>query len=130
MVFATAPLLARAAKRLGFTRLTTKRARKGYYKGKGAKSTGRHTNDGEYVVTDDKAPTFVAPRADLATFALKPYVARSVPKKPWLLDGKEGPTGTTAAATKTGGGGGGGGGGATGAVPPGAAYSTIAGAPR
>jgi large subunit ribosomal protein L41 len=122
MVFATAPLLARAAKRLGFTRLTTKRARKGYYKGKGAKSTGRHTKDGEYVVTAEKAPTFVTPRADLATFPLKPYVARIVPKRPWLL-GKEG--GTAAATT-----GGGGGGGATGAVPPGAAYSTIAGAPR
>jgi hypothetical protein len=46
MVFFSAPLLARAAKRVGFLKLTTKRARKGYYKGKGAIPTGRHTKAG------------------------------------------------------------------------------------
>ena len=46
-MFFTSALMARAAKRLGFTRLTTKRAKKGYYKGKGAISTGRHTKAGK-----------------------------------------------------------------------------------
>jgi large subunit ribosomal protein L41 len=45
-MFFSLTLLARAAKRTGFTKLTTKRARKGYYKGKGAVSTGRFTNAG------------------------------------------------------------------------------------
>ena len=45
-MFFTHPLLARAAKRVGFLKLTTKRAKKGYYKGKGAISTGRFTKAG------------------------------------------------------------------------------------
>lgn len=45
-MFFTTALLARAAKRTGFTRLTTKRAKKGYYKGKGAIAPGRHTKAG------------------------------------------------------------------------------------
>jgi hypothetical protein len=45
-MFFSVALLGRAAKRLGYLRLTTKRAKKGYYKGKGAISTGRFTKAG------------------------------------------------------------------------------------
>ena len=51
MVFFSAPLLARAAKRVGFLKLTTKRARKGYYKGKGAIPTGKAHESGCVVAT-------------------------------------------------------------------------------
>ena len=90
-------LLARAAKRVGFLKLTTKRARKGYYKGKGAIGTGRFTKAGNYVVEAHKAPNFIVPNVDLASFPLKPYVASTVPKRPELV----------------------------GKAPPGAAYSTL-----
>ena len=85
MVFFSAPLLARAAKRVGFLKLTTKRARKGYYKGKGAIPTGRHTKAGNYIVLKHKAPNFILPEVDLASFPLKPYVAKNVPKRPELV---------------------------------------------
>lgn len=58
MFFSTA-LLARAAKRTGFTRLTTKRAKKGYYKGKGAISTGRFTKAGRVESRDGGRREFV-----------------------------------------------------------------------
>ena len=32
-----------------------------------------------------KAPYFIVPTVDMATFPLKPYVAKLVPKKPELL---------------------------------------------
>lgn len=44
-----------------------------------------------------KAPNFILPKVDFATFPLKPYVAKLVPKRPELMKG-----------------------------PPGAAYSTLA----
>jgi len=97
VMFVTSALLARAAKRVGFLKLTTKRARKGYYKGKGAISTGRFTKAGNYVVEAHKAPNFIVPDVDLASFPLKPYVASTVPKRPELV----------------------------GKAPPGAAYSTL-----
>lgn len=97
VMFVTSALLARAAKRVGFLKLTTKRARKGYYKGKGAIGTGRFTKAGNYVVEAHKAPNFIVPNVDLASFPLKPYVASTVPKRPELV----------------------------GKAPPGAAYSTL-----
>ena len=84
-MFPSSVLFARAAKRVGFLKLTTKRARKGYYKGKGAISTGRWTKAGNYVVDAHKAPNFIVPAADLASFPLKPYVASTVPKRPELM---------------------------------------------
>ena len=96
-MFVTSALLARAAKRVGFLKLTTKRARKGYYKGKGAIGTGRFTKAGNYVVEAHKSPNFIVPNVDLASFPLKPYVASTVPKRPELV----------------------------GKAPPGAAYSTL-----
>ena len=56
-MFFTHPLLARAAKRVGFLKLTTKRAKKGYYKGKGAISTGRFTKAGASRATRPDFPT-------------------------------------------------------------------------
>eukprot|EP00227_Mantoniella_beaufortii_P002239 CAMPEP_0197617572 /NCGR_PEP_ID=MMETSP1326-20131121/61101_1 /TAXON_ID=1155430 /ORGANISM="Genus nov. species nov., Strain RCC2288" /LENGTH=100 /DNA_ID=CAMNT_0043186467 /DNA_START=438 /DNA_END=740 /DNA_ORIENTATION=- len=80
-MFFSVALLGRYAKRIGFTQLTTKRAKKGYYKGKGAIPTGQHTKAGNYIVTWDRAPNYIAPDlAHLASFALKPYVAKNVPK--------------------------------------------------
>ena len=38
----------RRAPRVGFTRLTTKQGPRGYYKGKGAAPTGKHTSKGAY----------------------------------------------------------------------------------
>ncbi|KAH8058141.1 hypothetical protein JL720_14052 [Aureococcus anophagefferens] len=60
--------------------LTSKRARKGYYKGVGSRSTGRHTSKGKFIVDERKV---VVP--DLEGFALKPYVAAGVPKMPYPL---------------------------------------------
>ena len=92
-MFPSAVLFARAAKRTGFLKLTTKRARKGYYKGKGAIATGRFTKAGNYVVDAHKAPNFITPAVDLANFTLKPYVASTVPKRPELVSKFGGPTG-------------------------------------
>ena len=78
--------LGRAAKRLGYLRLTTKRAKKGYYKGKGAIAPGRHTKRG-YKLDPLRRPNFITPEIDLASFPLKPYVAKTVPKKPLLVPG-------------------------------------------
>ena len=56
-MFFSVALLGRAAKRLGYLRLTTKRAKKGYYKGKGAISTGRFTKAGASRATRPDFPT-------------------------------------------------------------------------
>ena len=85
-MFFSVALLGRAAKRLGYLRLTTKRAKKGYYKGKGAIAPGRHTNRG-YKLDPLRRPNFITPEIDLASFPLKPYVAKTVPKKPLLVPG-------------------------------------------
>jgi len=57
----TLALLGKAAKRAGFTALTTKRGGKGYYKGKGAIPTGRHTQAGRErlkdLTLDESGPT-------------------------------------------------------------------------
>merc|ERR1719491_84693 len=64
-----------AAKRLP---LTTKRARKGYYKGKGSTKQGTHTGRaGRYVMDRDRMLEIIAP--DMEGFKLKPYIASTVP---------------------------------------------------
>ena len=85
-MFFSVALLGRAAKRAGYLRLTTKRTKKGYYKGKGAIAPGRHTRQG-YKLDPLRRPNFITPELDLASFPLKPYVAKTVPKKPELVPG-------------------------------------------
>ena len=58
--------------------LTTKRARKGYYKGNACRSEGRHTSKGAFVMDRSRMLELVVP--DLAGFKLKPYVANSTPR--------------------------------------------------
>lgn len=41
--------------------LTTKKARKGFYKGTGTGSTGTHTKHGGFVIDYDKVRTYVVP---------------------------------------------------------------------
>mmetsp|Transcript_15326 Transcript_15326/g.21355 ORF Transcript_15326/g.21355 Transcript_15326/m.21355 type:complete len:112 (-) Transcript_15326:235-570(-) len=60
--------------------LTTKRARKGFYKGKGATKEGYLTSKGKFVVDPKKRLNLIVP--DLTGFKLKPYIAASVPKFP------------------------------------------------
>lgn len=43
-------------------RLTTKDANKGFYKGTGSGSMGRHTKHGGYIVEFDKVRTYVVPK--------------------------------------------------------------------
>ena len=52
--------------------LTTKRARKGFYKGKGARKEGHITSKGKFVKDPRRCTELVVP--DLTNFALKPYV--------------------------------------------------------
>lgn len=66
-----------AAKRLP---LTTKRAKKGYYKGKGGTSEGRLTSKGKFIADPLKKLNLVVP--DMKGFTLKPYIARTVSKTP------------------------------------------------
>ena len=49
--------------------LTTKRAGKGYYKGKGATSEGRLTSKGKFVVDDKKQLELIVP--DLEGFKVR-----------------------------------------------------------
>eukprot|EP00559_Dactyliosolen_fragilissimus_P009906 CAMPEP_0184858534 /NCGR_PEP_ID=MMETSP0580-20130426/3618_1 /TAXON_ID=1118495 /ORGANISM="Dactyliosolen fragilissimus" /LENGTH=124 /DNA_ID=CAMNT_0027354723 /DNA_START=109 /DNA_END=483 /DNA_ORIENTATION=- len=60
--------------------LTTKRARKGYYKGKGGTKQGSFRGKaGRYVLDPEKMLQLIVP--DLEDFKLKPYIAKSVPKR-------------------------------------------------
>ena len=59
--------------------LTTKRAKKGFVKGKGCNSEGRNTSKG-YKIDPKKKLRLIIP--DLTGFTLKPYIAASVPKVP------------------------------------------------
>jgi large subunit ribosomal protein L41 len=65
-----------AAKRLP---LNTKRAKKGYYKGKGCTSEGRLTSKGKFIADPLKKLQLIVP--DLTGFALKPYIACTISKK-------------------------------------------------
>lgn len=58
--------------------LNTKRAKKGYYKGKGGTSEGRLTSKGKFIANPLKKLILIVP--DLKDFSLKPYIARTVPK--------------------------------------------------
>lgn len=66
-----------AAKRLP---LNTKRAKKGYYKGKGGTSEGRITSKGKFIADPFKKLQLIVP--DLEGFTLKPYIARAISKSP------------------------------------------------
>ncbi|GFH51018.1 hypothetical protein CTEN210_07494 [Chaetoceros tenuissimus] len=59
--------------------LSTKHARKGYYKGKGATKEGTFRGKaGRFVLDQERMLDIVAP--DLTGFKLKPYIAKTVPK--------------------------------------------------
>ncbi len=58
--------------------LTTKRARKGYYKGNRCNTEGRHTSKGGYIMDRSRMLELVVP--DLAGFKLKPYVSNATPR--------------------------------------------------
>lgn len=60
--------------------MTTKRAGKGFYKGKGATKEGRLNSKGKFLTDPLRQLKLVVP--DLEGFALKPYVARSASKVP------------------------------------------------
>ena len=49
-------------KRVARHALNTKQANKGYYKGTGSGSMGRHTKHGGYIIEWDKVRTYVAPK--------------------------------------------------------------------
>jgi hypothetical protein len=61
--------------------LTTKRARKGFYKGKGGTKEGRINSTGRFVVNPLKRLQLVVPH-DLSNFRLKPYIASSASRFP------------------------------------------------
>ncbi|TLS24075.1 hypothetical protein PpBr36_08141 [Pyricularia pennisetigena] len=58
-------------------RLTTKDANKGFYKGTGTGSMGRHTKHGGYIVEFDKVRTYVVPK-NLDEFKLSPFVTKKM----------------------------------------------------
>jgi large subunit ribosomal protein L41 len=60
--------------------LTTKRAHKGFYKGKGCTTEGRLTSTGRFIVNPLKQLKLVVP--DLSGFKLKPYIASSASRFP------------------------------------------------
>lgn len=60
--------------------LTTKRAGKGFYKGKGGTSEGRLTSKGKFIADPLKKLQLIVP--DLKGFPLKPYIASSVSTRP------------------------------------------------
>ncbi|KAL7465255.1 hypothetical protein ACHAXS_005583 [Conticribra weissflogii] len=60
--------------------LNTKRAKKGYYKGKGCTSEGRLTSKGKFIADPLKKLQLIVP--DLEGFPLKPYIAKTISKYP------------------------------------------------
>uniref|UniRef100_A0A7S2XKT9 Uncharacterized protein n=1 Tax=Attheya septentrionalis TaxID=420275 RepID=A0A7S2XKT9_9STRA len=61
--------------------LSSKRARKGYYKGNGGTKEGHITSKGRFVVDFSKRLEIVMPRT-LEGFQLKPYVSSTAPRFP------------------------------------------------
>ena len=61
--------------------LTTKRARKGFYKGKGCTKEGKLNSKGRFIVNRLKRLQLVIPN-DLSTFRLKPYIASTASRFP------------------------------------------------
>jgi large subunit ribosomal protein L41 len=72
MVFITPIAFARRARRVGFNMLTTKIAKKGFYKGKGAINVGTRTKHGAFKTLKWKLPQYAVPEG-FAASALKPY---------------------------------------------------------
>ncbi|KAI0155162.1 mitochondrial ribosomal protein L27-domain-containing protein [Xylariaceae sp. FL1272] len=70
------PVLQKAFRKF---RLTTKDIKKGFYKGTGSGSMGRHTKHGGYVIEFQKVRTYVVPPG-LDSFKLTPFVTKSVEK--------------------------------------------------
>jgi len=70
--------LSRSAKRR--LPLTTKRARKGFYKGNRATKEGTLTSKGKFISDPDKMLQLIVP--DLTGFKLKPYIANTASKLP------------------------------------------------
>eukprot|EP00887_Chlorella_sp_A99_P002565 scaffold6.g2565.t1 len=68
--------MGRRVPRKGYSQLSPKQGPRGYYKGKGAASTGRHAGQ-TYRIQEEKLPQYVVP--DLSGF--QPYVAYELPKK-------------------------------------------------
>ena len=62
--------------------LSPKRSAKGFYKGKGARATGRRTKHGRYQILERKLPVYVAPVEGAGDVGLRPYVAPNTPKQP------------------------------------------------
>ncbi len=60
--------------------LTSKRARKGFYKGNRATKEGHVNSKGRFIVDKSKRLELIVP--DLQGFKLKPYIAATVPKFP------------------------------------------------
>ncbi|KAF2137620.1 uncharacterized protein K452DRAFT_257369 [Aplosporella prunicola CBS 121167] len=56
--------------------LTTKQTNKGFYKGTGTGSMGRHTKRGGYIIEPEKVRTYKVP--DLTGFELTPFVTKRV----------------------------------------------------
>ncbi|MCJ1367679.1 hypothetical protein MMC16_006813 [Acarospora aff. strigata] len=66
--------------------LTTKQVNKGFYKGTGSGSTGRHTKHGGYIIEWHKVRTYVVPPA-LKDFNLTPFVTRNMEPTRGRFDG-------------------------------------------
>ncbi|PSS13069.1 hypothetical protein M430DRAFT_106012 [Amorphotheca resinae ATCC 22711] len=64
-------------KRVARHALSTKQANKGFYKGTGSGSTGRHTQHGGYIIEWHKVRTYVVPK-NLKDFKLTPFVTRKI----------------------------------------------------
>ena len=60
--------------------LTTKRAHKGFYKGKGCTNEGYVNSKGRFIVNPLKRLELVVP--DLSGFRLRPYIASSASRFP------------------------------------------------
>ncbi|KAH6618059.1 mitochondrial ribosomal protein L27-domain-containing protein [Chaetomium sp. MPI-SDFR-AT-0129] len=74
-------------------RLTTKDVNKGYYKGTGSGSMGRHTKHGGYIIEWNKVRTYVCPPLD--GFKLTPFVTATMPRTYGKYDTKLGPKDAT-----------------------------------
>ncbi|KAK3292744.1 mitochondrial ribosomal protein L27-domain-containing protein [Chaetomium fimeti] len=83
------PTRALQALRFRRLRLTTKDVNKGFYKGTGTGSTGRHTKRGGYIIEWDKVRTYVCPPLD--GFKLTPFVTETMPRTYGSYDGPLGP---------------------------------------
>jgi large subunit ribosomal protein L41 len=68
---ATSPLW----KKISRLALNTKQTNKGFYKGTGTGSTGRHTQHGGYIIEWEKVRTYVVPK-DLKDFKVRYVMAR------------------------------------------------------